>query len=157
MRTNSNVVNSQIWFSVPLKELSHFSFKYGYVTHTNQRGLYKLDLVNLRYTRSVDLTPYNCVPEQVQFSALCKFGSMFFGTQPWKWSRSCWFACSSLLWLPLGQSEFATLANLRGYHCEQPLIYEILDTSVTGFDWLFVKLRDRITTRKLRGLLLTFS
>ncbi|GJQ68334.1 hypothetical protein Trydic_g16928 [Trypoxylus dichotomus] len=54
----------------PNQELSHYSFKYGYVTHTNQRGLYKLDLVNLRYTRSVDLTPYNCVPEQVQFSAL---------------------------------------------------------------------------------------
>lgn len=54
------------------KELSHYSFKYAYVTHTNQRGLYKLDLVNLRYTRSVDLTPYNCVPTQVRFSALCK-------------------------------------------------------------------------------------
>lgn len=59
------------------QELSHYSFKYGYVTHTNQRGLYKLDLVNLRYTRSVDLTPYNCVPEQVQFSALCKYDTMF--------------------------------------------------------------------------------
>ncbi|KAJ8924834.1 hypothetical protein NQ315_000988 [Exocentrus adspersus] len=54
----------------PFQELSHYSFKYGYVTHTNQRGLYKLDLVNLRYTRSVDLTPYNCVPAQVRFSAL---------------------------------------------------------------------------------------
>nr|CAI5850006.1 unnamed protein product [Callosobruchus analis] len=53
-----------------LQELSHYSFKYGYVTHTNQRGLYKLDLVNLRYTRSVDLTPYNCVPAQIRFSAL---------------------------------------------------------------------------------------
>lgn len=55
-----------------LQELSHYSFKYGYVTHTNQRGLYKIDLANMRYTRSVDLTPYNCVPSQVQFSALCK-------------------------------------------------------------------------------------
>ncbi|XP_063920258.1 follistatin-related protein 5-like [Zophobas morio] len=54
----------------PDQELSHYSFKYGYATHTNQRGLYKLDLVNLRYTRSVDLTPYNCVPTQIQFSAL---------------------------------------------------------------------------------------
>lgn len=52
------------------QELSHFNFKYGYVTHTNQRGLYKLDLSNLRYTKSVDLTPYNCVPAHVQFSAL---------------------------------------------------------------------------------------
>ncbi|XP_018322543.1 follistatin-related protein 5 [Agrilus planipennis] len=54
----------------PDQELSHYSFKYGYVTHTNQRGLYKLDLENLRYTRSVDLTPYNCVPAQIQFSSL---------------------------------------------------------------------------------------
>lgn len=54
----------------PAQELSHYSFKYGYVTHTNQRGLFKLDLVNLRYTRSVDLTPYNCVPVNIQFSAL---------------------------------------------------------------------------------------
>ncbi|KAJ8982694.1 hypothetical protein NQ317_013166 [Molorchus minor] len=57
----------------PFQELSHYSFKYGYVTHTNQRGLYKLDLINLRYTRSVDLTPYNCVPVQIRFSALCKY------------------------------------------------------------------------------------
>ncbi|KAF7266636.1 hypothetical protein GWI33_020131 [Rhynchophorus ferrugineus] len=55
------------------EEISHYSFKYGYVTHTNQRGLYKLDLENLRYTRSVDLTPYNCVPEEIQFSALYGF------------------------------------------------------------------------------------
>ncbi|XP_060534738.1 follistatin-related protein 5-like [Cylas formicarius] len=59
----------------PLQELSHYSFKYGYVTHTNQRGLYKLDLVNLRYTRSVDLTPYNCVPVEIKFSAL--YGMVF--------------------------------------------------------------------------------
>ena len=48
-------------------------FKYGYVTHTNQRGLYKLDLANMRYIRSIDLTPFNCVPQQIQFSALCKY------------------------------------------------------------------------------------
>lgn len=46
--------------------------KYGYVTHTNQRGMYKLDLANMRYTRSADLAPYNCVPAHIQFSALCK-------------------------------------------------------------------------------------
>lgn len=48
-------------------------FKYGYVTHTNQRGMYKLDLANMRYTRSADLAPYNCVPAHIQFSALCKY------------------------------------------------------------------------------------
>jgi follistatin-related protein 5 len=46
--------------------------KYAYVTHHNQRGYYKLDLENLRYVHDVDLTIYNCVPENVQFSALCK-------------------------------------------------------------------------------------
>lgn len=52
--------------------MSHM-FKYGYVSHTNQRGLYKLDLANMRYIRSLDLTPYNCVPRSMQFSALCKY------------------------------------------------------------------------------------
>lgn len=47
-------------------------FKYGYVSHKNQRGLYKLDLANMRYIRSIDLAPYNCVPHSIQFSALCK-------------------------------------------------------------------------------------
>lgn len=53
-------------------EQSHYTYKYGYVTHKNQRGLYKLDLVNLRYVKSVDLAVYNCVPESIEFSALCK-------------------------------------------------------------------------------------
>lgn len=52
---------------------SHYTFKYGYVTHHNQRGLYKVDLANLRYVKSIDLTLYNCVPEHIVFSALCKY------------------------------------------------------------------------------------
>lgn len=52
---------------------SHYTFKYGYVTHHNQRGLYKVDLANLRYIKSIDLTLYNCVPENIVFSALCKY------------------------------------------------------------------------------------
>lgn len=56
----------------PIQDMSHM-FKYGYVTHTNQRGLYKLDLANMRYIRSVDLTTYNCVPRHIQFSALYGF------------------------------------------------------------------------------------
>lgn len=52
---------------------SSSQFRYGYVSHKNGRGLYKMDLVALRYTKSVDLTPYNCVPQHIQFSALCKF------------------------------------------------------------------------------------
>ncbi|KAL1123314.1 hypothetical protein AAG570_002400 [Ranatra chinensis] len=56
-------------FMPPVQDMSR-SFKYGYVSHTNQRGLYKLDLANMRYVKSIDLTPYNCVPRAMQFSAL---------------------------------------------------------------------------------------
>ncbi|XP_066994850.2 follistatin-related protein 5 [Anabrus simplex] len=59
-------------FMPPVQDMTHM-FKYGYVTHTNQRGLYKLDLANMRYIRSIDLTPYNCVPRHIQFSALYGF------------------------------------------------------------------------------------
>lgn len=52
-------------------------FKYGYVSHKNQRGLYKLDLANMRYIRSIDLAPYNCVPRTVQFSALCEWWNIY--------------------------------------------------------------------------------
>lgn len=47
-------------------------FKYGYVSHANQRNMYKLDLKNMKYTRSADLSSYNCVPVNVQFSVLCE-------------------------------------------------------------------------------------
>ncbi|XP_046405287.1 follistatin-related protein 5-like isoform X3 [Ischnura elegans] len=59
-------------FMPPVQDITH-TFKYGYVTHTNQRGLFKLDLANMRYIRSIDLTPYNCVPREIQFSALYGF------------------------------------------------------------------------------------
>ncbi|KAG7156991.1 Follistatin-related protein 5-like [Homarus americanus] len=51
------------------QDLGH-DFRYGYVTHTNQRGLYKLDLANMKYVKTVDLTPYNCVPQHLVFSSL---------------------------------------------------------------------------------------
>lgn len=59
-------------FMPPIQDMSQM-FKYGYVSHKNQRGLYKLDLANMRYIRSIDLAPYNCVPRSVQFSALYGF------------------------------------------------------------------------------------
>ncbi|XP_065341205.1 follistatin-related protein 5-like isoform X2 [Cloeon dipterum] len=59
-------------FIPPSQDIRH-NFKYGYVTHTDQRGMYKLDLANMRYTRSIDLNPYNCVPAHVDFSALYGF------------------------------------------------------------------------------------
>ncbi|XP_049811271.1 follistatin-related protein 5-like isoform X1 [Schistocerca nitens] len=56
-------------FMPPVQDMNQL-FKYAYVTHTNQRGLYKLDLATMRYIRSIDLTPYNCVPRHIEFSAL---------------------------------------------------------------------------------------
>lgn len=53
-------------------EMKNLNFKYGYVTHGNQRGFFKLDLANFRYTKFVDLVLYNCVPDNIEFSALCK-------------------------------------------------------------------------------------
>ncbi|XP_012285083.1 follistatin-related protein 5, partial [Orussus abietinus] len=58
---------------IPQRQDIGHMFKYGYVTHTNQRGMYKLDLANMRYTRSADLAPYNCVPAYIQFPALYGF------------------------------------------------------------------------------------
>ena len=49
------------------KNHTHF----GYVSHTNSRSLYKMDLKALKYTKSLDLTPWNCVPQNMQFSDLC--------------------------------------------------------------------------------------
>ncbi|KAK7603150.1 hypothetical protein V9T40_003149 [Parthenolecanium corni] len=59
-------------FMPPIQDMNQM-FKYGYVSHKNQRGLYKLDLANMRYIRSIDLAPYNCVPHSIQFSALYGF------------------------------------------------------------------------------------
>lgn len=52
------------------------SFWHAYISHKNTRGLYKMDLRTLRYTKSIDLTSYNCLPEQVHFTALCKCQQM---------------------------------------------------------------------------------
>ncbi|CAG7822035.1 unnamed protein product [Allacma fusca] len=55
---------------LPANTKSSSQFHYGYVTHKNNRGFYKLDLIALRYVKSIDLTLWNCVPETVQFSGL---------------------------------------------------------------------------------------
>ncbi|KAL7644797.1 UNVERIFIED_CONTAM: hypothetical protein RMT77_004610 [Armadillidium vulgare] len=55
---------------VPSSQDLRHEFRYAYVTHTNQRGLYKLDLANMKYVKTVDLTPYNCVPQHLVFSSL---------------------------------------------------------------------------------------
>jgi len=52
--------------------LNHvYDFKYGLVTHHKQRGFYKLDLSTMRYTKYVDLSIYDCVPQHIKFGGLC--------------------------------------------------------------------------------------
>ncbi|XP_011055946.1 PREDICTED: follistatin-related protein 5-like [Acromyrmex echinatior] len=58
---------------IPQQRDTKHIFKYGYVTHKNQHGMYKLDLVNMRYTRTVNLASYNCVPTSMEFSDLYGF------------------------------------------------------------------------------------
>ncbi|KAG8190293.1 hypothetical protein JTE90_012583 [Oedothorax gibbosus] len=50
------------------QDLGH-GWKYGYVVHTNQRGMYKLDLQGMKYLKTVDLTPYNCAPKSADFAS----------------------------------------------------------------------------------------
>ncbi|XP_055933578.1 follistatin-related protein 5-like isoform X2 [Argiope bruennichi] len=59
-------------FIPPTQDLGH-GWKYGYVVHTNQRGMYKLDLQAMKYIKTVDLTPYNCAPKTADFSTLGGF------------------------------------------------------------------------------------
>lgn len=54
------------------QDLGH-GWKYGYVVHTNQRGMYKLDLQAMKYLKTVDLTPYNCAPTSADFASFGKF------------------------------------------------------------------------------------
>lgn len=56
-------------FIPPSQDLGH-GWKYGYVVHTNQRGMYKIDLQAMKYIKTVDLTPYNCAPKSADFSTL---------------------------------------------------------------------------------------
>ena len=55
---------------VPDAQDTGHKFRYGYAVHTNQRGMYKVDLAAMKYIRTVDLTPYNCVPKGVAFSSI---------------------------------------------------------------------------------------
>ncbi|GAB6019625.1 hypothetical protein CHUAL_001187 [Chamberlinius hualienensis] len=55
---------------IPESHDTGHKFRYGYATHTNQRGMYKVDLAAMKYVRTVDLTPYNCVPQGLAFSSV---------------------------------------------------------------------------------------
>lgn len=70
-RINGDMMN----FYVPPVNRYHdhiHDYKYGFVTHHKQRGFFKLDLSTLRYSKYVDLSIYDCVPEHIKFGGLCK-------------------------------------------------------------------------------------
>jgi follistatin-related protein 5 len=85
--SNVNRFSVCLWWSRYLTVVAYSSFdapqeyghhfKYGYVSHTNQRGLYKLSLPAMKYVKAIDLAPYNCVPRTVQFSSLREFTFTF--------------------------------------------------------------------------------
>ena len=35
--------------------------------------MFKVDLHSLSFVKSIDLTPYNCVPQKAQFARMCKW------------------------------------------------------------------------------------
>ncbi|KAH9519790.1 hypothetical protein Btru_070919 [Bulinus truncatus] len=47
-------------------DLEH-EFDFGYVTHHDQNGLFKLNLEDMSYTKSIDLSSYGCVPTYLDF------------------------------------------------------------------------------------------
>lgn len=59
-----------IWFKIfflpSSNDLKH-KFNFGYVIHNGQRGLFKLELDTMRYTKAVDLSVFDCVPEYVAY------------------------------------------------------------------------------------------
>lgn len=74
-RINGEMMN----FYVPPVNRYHdhiHDYKYGFVTHHKQRGFFKLDLSTLRYSKYVDLSIYDCVPEHIKFGGLCKSSEM---------------------------------------------------------------------------------
>lgn len=59
-------------FLPPNNDLNH-KFTYGYVTHRDQQGMYKLDLQTMKYVKHIDLKdPYKCVPTSVAFIPMGK-------------------------------------------------------------------------------------
>ncbi|XP_076460170.1 uncharacterized protein LOC143293140 [Babylonia areolata] len=56
----------QALFIAPANDLRH-TYDYGYVTHSGQQTLTKLDLDNMRYVNTIHLSPYDCVPRSLAF------------------------------------------------------------------------------------------
>lgn len=61
----------QDMFLPPANDLQHH-FEFGYVVHTGQRGLYKLELEEMKYIKAIDFNKHNCHPKAVVFVPLGK-------------------------------------------------------------------------------------
>ncbi|XP_041362870.1 uncharacterized protein LOC121378659 [Gigantopelta aegis] len=53
-------------FLPPSNDLHH-EFNYGYVTHSGQEELFKLDLRTMKYINTIDISKYDCVPKTLTF------------------------------------------------------------------------------------------
>lgn len=61
----------QDMFLPPTSEL-HQNMRYGYVVHSEQHNLFKIELESMRYTKSLDLESFACLPQEVAFIPLGK-------------------------------------------------------------------------------------
>lgn len=70
-----NGANGEImeFYLPPVNALPHlYDYRFGFVTHHQQRGFWKLDLELMRYSKYVDLSIYDCIPEHIKFCGLCE-------------------------------------------------------------------------------------
>ena len=67
----------------------HQHFMYGYVTHADQKVLYKLDLHAMKYAKTIDLSDFDCLPQGVAFIPLGKeICNLFYMFSFWKYDKS---------------------------------------------------------------------
>lgn len=58
-------------FIAPENDLQH-EFDFGYVSHPDQKGLFKLKLEDMSYVKTIDLNNYGCVPTNIAFVPIGK-------------------------------------------------------------------------------------
>ncbi|KAL7011947.1 hypothetical protein ACKWTF_014528 [Chironomus riparius] len=71
MQVNGDIMQ---FYLPPVNALPHlYDYRYGFVTHHQQRGFWKLDLELMRYEKYVDLSIYDCIPEFIKIGGLYGF------------------------------------------------------------------------------------
>lgn len=70
-------------FLPPSNDLGQ-DFKHGFVVHNQQRGMFKVDLKGMKYTKALDFGQYDCIPRAVAFVPLGKL--MFTSLIVYEWS-----------------------------------------------------------------------